>query len=104
MACDKHEQIVQRLLAVPATSLEYKKVGLERARVCMARLTRAGQHTLSMEDKSTYRNAERLSKKSDRKSSKGRPSQKRDARDERGSTKREPAAAPVAASVPDANK
>lgn len=41
-------EIVQRLLQVPATSLEYKK------------------HTLSMEDKSTYRNAERLSKKSDR--------------------------------------
>lgn len=40
--------IVQRLLQVPATSLEYKK------------------HTLSIEDKSTYRNAERLSKKSER--------------------------------------
>jgi translation initiation factor 4E len=44
--------LLQRLLEVPATSLEYKK------------------HTLSMEDKSTYRNAERLSKKSDRKSRK----------------------------------
>lgn len=59
-----------------------------------------------MEDKSTYRNAERLSKKSDRKSVKGRPSQKRD---ERVSGKREPGApvvpvAAAAAAAPEANK